>query len=103
MEHSDNALVQLAAQADDPFHINEALNGIPLPAWRNASHPAYNTMLNSKMNGIMTDLKNQYGDNIPTDVAKMRLMELIECVTNTITSFPSLNMQNLAPHISNAC
>jgi len=60
-------------------------------------------MLKSKMDEIMIKLKNKYGDDIPTDVAKEELKDLIECVTAQINFFPNLSMQNLAGTIGGAC
>ncbi|OYX16654.1 MAG: hypothetical protein B7Z16_11110 [Algoriphagus sp. 32-45-6] len=42
VELVNHEVVQKAAKADIPFHINEYDNGIPVESWQNTTHPAYN-------------------------------------------------------------
>src|SRR5690606_14114115 len=43
----EHEVVQRAAKAttNQGFHIDQALNGIPIEAWRNTNHPHYNDLI----------------------------------------------------------
>lgn len=51
--------VQRAAKSGSAFHMNEALNGIAVAAWRNQpNHTTYNNVINGKLDAFRDDFPN---------------------------------------------
>ncbi|WP_256010321.1 AHH domain-containing protein [Desertivirga xinjiangensis] len=73
-EFIDNTVVQKAA--NHGFHMNEALNGIPLPKSVHVEgmvHNAYNTTIQNKLSAITTF----HGANLTPKIAKTEFKNLI--------------------------
>ena len=51
--------IQRAAKSGSAFHMNEALNGIAVAAWRNQpNHTTYNNVINGKLDAFRDDFPN---------------------------------------------
>lgn len=73
-------VVQNAAKSGSAFHINEALNGITVAAWRNQpNHNIYNNLIESKL-----DLFNSLNPNATIDEAYNFVSDLIADVRDWI-------------------
>ena len=89
-------LVQMAAKENVaiPFHMNNALNGIPLSKSvhvEGMAHPAYNTAVNNALDAIV----NRYGSSLTPTIAKQELDVLIGKIKNWINTNPGVNLDNI--------
>jgi len=83
---SSHEVIQKAAKSADAFHMNKALNGIPLStAVHNGSHAAYDQRVVDRLNAI----KNQYGPNMTPQQAYDALTELLNDIRNAIQNNPN--------------
>lgn len=90
VEFAQNAIVQKAAKSSSAFHINEALNGIPLKTSAHLTgHVAYNT----KIGQVLTVL-NQ-GSPSPTE-AYNKLMGFNNYLKILIINNPNLNLGQIS-------
>ena len=88
----NNDVVQKAAQ--EGFHMNEALNGIPLPKEIHVEgmvHSAYNTKISYELNQVLLT----HGNNISAQTAKAELEFLISKVRTWIVNHPGENINNI--------
>ena len=77
-EFRDHPLIQAAARYKDgpPFHINDLLNGIPLPNdVHQNGHAAYNTMIRNYLNDVILP-------NLDTANPKQAYDELIDIINS---------------------
>ncbi|WP_373523757.1 AHH domain-containing protein [Aquiflexum sp.] len=89
-EMANHPLVQKAAKSADAFHLNEALNGIPVPS---AGHLKGHNLYNQKI-GEKLDLINSQS---PTnDIAFQNLTEFIDDLSQLIQNNPSMNMGQIS-------
>ncbi|MEE9362428.1 MAG: AHH domain-containing protein [Cellulophaga sp.] len=88
---SNHSLVQKAAKSKKAFHINEALNGIPVASWRNSNHPAYSNQVVDLMDDIITQ-----SPNLTPNQAFEKLVELKTYVEGVIKNNPNVKIQNLS-------
>ena len=72
------------------FHIDEALNGIPVEAWRNQpNHNVYNTFIKNKLDDLNID-------NPSPEEAYNRLGNLIQDIKNWITNNPNSHLNEIS-------
>jgi hypothetical protein len=83
---STNEVVQKAAKSANAFHMNEALNGIPLStAVHNGSHAAYDQRVLDRL----LEIKNQYGPNMTPEQAYNGLTILVNDIKTAILNNPT--------------
>ena len=87
-------LVQRAAKSKDAFHINEALNGVPLPS---TNHLTGHHLYNAKVLEVVEDLETIATNN---DHAYTLLTGLIQHIDNLIKNNPGLNLGQISDLIS---
>ncbi len=85
-----NKVVQEAAKSKKAFHIDEALNGMPVEKWRNTNHPGYNDLIETKLEAF----KN-YNPNATPDQCYDFLIDLINEAKIAINNNPSVKLQDL--------
>jgi hypothetical protein len=89
----DQKLVQEAAKAKAPFHINEFNNGVNISElFHNGSHPNYTERVKVAMQGIYD---SNGGPNISPQVAQQQLQNLLYRIRNAISSNPTTNIDNI--------
>lgn len=87
-----NEVIQKAAQSGSAFHLNEALNGIPLStAVHNGSHANYDNLVEAGLQRI----RNQYGPNMTPQQAYDALTSLINNVRTAILNNPNTPINQL--------
>jgi len=87
----NNNVIQKAAKSGNAFHLNEALNGIPVASWRNQpNHNAYNNLIESKLNTF-----NNLYPNASVDDAYNFVRDLIEDVRDWVIKNPNSHLNNL--------
>ena len=90
VEFAQYAIVQKAAKSKEAFHINEALNGIPLPTSAHLTgHAAYNTKLEQKL----VQLNNV--SNTPQE-AYTNLTNFANQIRTLIQNNPNMNLGQIA-------
>jgi len=89
----DRQLVQKAAKSKNAFHINEVLNGIPLPS---SNHLTGYSVYNQVLDGKLEYLKSV----ATTDDAAYNLLEgLISHTNDLIINNPTKNLGEIASFI----
>ncbi|WP_256010314.1 AHH domain-containing protein [Desertivirga xinjiangensis] len=89
-EYSTHPVVQKAA--DYGFHMNEALNGIPLSTLiHNGSHTAYST----KVFDELEEIRTLYGSNITPPQAEQAVLDLVNRIRNEMINHPTVHINNL--------
>ncbi len=83
-----NDLVQKAARAGKTFHINEALNAVPVEAWRN--QPNHNIYDQNVQN-----LLDTLPDNLTPNEAYDEILSIIDTIRNTIINNPDVHLNDL--------
>jgi len=84
-------VVQKAAKSGSAFHMNEALNGIAVAAWRNQpNHNTYNNLIKSKLDAFKANNPNA----TPQECYDF-LLELIQQIRDWITSHPNSHLNDL--------
>lgn len=87
----NHSIIQKAAKSKHAFHMNEALNGIPVAAWRNRpNHSLYNHLIKSKLD----DFNNLY-PNANTDEAYTFVSDLIGDIRNWVINNPNSHLNEL--------
>lgn len=83
--------VQRAAKSGNAFHMNEALNGIEVAAWRNQpNHQAYNDIINAKLDKFRDDFPNATPAQCYTF-----LTELIKDIKTWIKNNPNSHLNDI--------
>jgi hypothetical protein len=95
-EFCSHEVVQMAAKENvtNPFHMNNALNGIPLPKnvhVEGMAHPGYNTAVETALNIV----ENRYGSSLTPAIAKQELDVLVAKIKNWIYTNPGANLNNI--------
>lgn len=91
LNKQSHAVVQKAAQSKNAFHMNEALNGIPLEnAVHFGSHADYDKIIQRKLDTFM-----QSNPNATPDECYKKIMEIIQEVRTAITNNPNTPINNL--------
>lgn len=89
---STNEVIQKAAKSANAFHMNSALNGIPLTtAVHNGSHAAYDQRVVDRL----LEIRNTYGPNMTPDQAYAGLMDLIQDIKTAILNNPGTPINNI--------
>jgi hypothetical protein len=84
-------VIQKVASSQSAFHMNEALNGIPVASWRNQpNHPVYTNLVESKL-----DEFNLLNPDASLDEAYDFVSDLIADIESWIVNNPSLHLNNL--------
>ena len=83
-------MVQKAAKAELPFHINEFSNGIAVDAWQNTTHPNYN----NRILEILNDYAEDFKDATPAE-AKAFVEGEMEAIFQLIDNNPSIKIDRL--------
>lgn len=84
-------VIQKAAQFGSAFHMNEALNGIAVAAWRNQpNHNAYNTLINSKLDAF----RDLYPNATPQECYNF-LTDLINDIRTWVINNPNSHLNDL--------
>uniref|UniRef100_UPI00404B414F AHH domain-containing protein n=3 Tax=Gelidibacter sp. TaxID=2018083 RepID=UPI00404B414F len=84
-------VVQKAAKSGNAFHMNEALNGIAVAAWRNQpNHTAYSNLIKSKL-----DLFSLQNPNATPQECYNFLSNLIQDIRNWVINNPNSHLNNL--------
>ncbi|WP_167398261.1 AHH domain-containing protein [Flavobacterium crocinum] len=80
--------IQKAAKSQHAFHMNEALNGIPLDkAIHSGSHPHYDSLIQARLNAIPA--------NATPDQAYAKVLDLINDVKDAIKNNPNVPLNQL--------
>ena len=83
-------VVQKAAKSKHAFHIDEALNGIPVEAWRNQpNHPEYTNQVLKKLQDFSND-----NPNATLQECYDFLTDLIDDIKTAITNNPNLHLNH---------
>lgn len=86
---SGHPVIQKAAQSQQAFHMNEALNGIPLSnTLHNGSHSNYDNLVLVRLNAIMQS-------NPTPDQAYAAVMELIDDIRSAIQNSPGVHINQI--------
>lgn len=84
-------VVQKAAKHGSAFHMNEALNGIAVAAWRNQpNHNTYNNIINSKL-----DAFRDLNPNATPQECYEFLTDLIEDIRTWVINNPNSHLNDL--------
>lgn len=89
----EHEVVQRAAQANvnQGFHIDQALNGIPIAAWRNQpNHPNYNNLIRQKLVNFLAQNPNATPQQCYTF-----LTNLIQQARQAVINNPNVHLNNL--------
>jgi hypothetical protein len=90
LEHIKHPVIQKAAKAENPFHINQFDNGIAVDAWQNTNHPAYNSRLEA-----ILDLWNSGNPNASPEAANAFLEDKMEEIFLIIQNNPNTKINDL--------
>ena len=88
----EHVLIQKAANSPNAFHINEMLNGIPLPS---TGHLTGHNVYNAKIQSILTTNNNAI-DNMNPDEAFTFLNGLISHINDLILTNSNKNLGEIA-------
>ena len=91
-EFSNHEIVQKAAKTNDPFHMNDILNGIPLPT---TGHLTGHNLYNDKLNQILTNLNNS-NPNMSANQAYNHILALTNQIKTHIKNNPTYNLGQIA-------
>ncbi|WP_228455493.1 AHH domain-containing protein [Chryseobacterium potabilaquae] len=81
-------VVQKAAKSKNAFHLNEALNGIPVASWRNKyNHFDYNDLIFTKL--------EELPPNLTEEQAYKELMAILKKAKQAIISNPNTHLNDL--------
>jgi A nuclease family of the HNH/ENDO VII superfamily with conserved AHH len=84
-------VIQKAAQSDNAFHMNEALNGIPLStAVHNGSHANYDNLIAKRLDDFIRD-----NPNATTNQCYDALMDIINDIRAAIQNNPNIPINQL--------
>jgi hypothetical protein len=91
-EIADDAVVQAAALSKEAFHLQKALNGIPLSTIQHmGSHPNYT----ARVKTALTNILNSYGGTISPSDASQKLQELITKIRTAIINNPNTKIDDI--------
>ncbi|MBF03751.1 MAG: hypothetical protein CMP76_10695 [Flavobacterium sp.] len=84
-------IIQRAAKSGSAFHMNEALNGIAVAAWRNQpNHNAYNNLIQTRLNNYLLEFPNASPQQCHNFVSS-----LIQDIRNWVVSNPNSHLNDL--------
>ena len=81
-------VIQKAAKSGSTFHMNEALNGIAVAAWRNQpNYNAYNNLIKSKLDALPY--------NLTSNQAYTQLTNILNQARQVIINNPDTHLNDL--------
>jgi hypothetical protein len=95
-EHAAHDVVQIAAKGPNPFHMNEALNGIALAKEVHVEgvvHSIYNTRVHT----ALEEIAQRHGSNLTPVIARQELEGLVGKIRTWIQNNPGVNLNNIGP------
>lgn len=95
-DFADNPIVQKAAKADSPFHLNASQNGIPLPS---TDHLTGHNLYNNKIEEILT-IFNNGNLNASFEVSNNFIIGLTNHLDELISINPGFNLGQISEVIS---
>ena len=85
-------VIQKAAGANFPFHVQDILNGIPLsPLQHKGSHDLYTGRVRSALN----DIKQRFGASLTPEIAYNEIVDLTNRIKEAILANPNTNIENI--------
>jgi hypothetical protein len=94
VELVNHEVVQKAAKADIPFHINEYDNGIPVESWQNTTHPAYNNRVREILERYKASYKNFEDEVSPKEAYQFLQFEMAK-LKNLISNNSTTKINDL--------
>lgn len=91
-EFSNYAIVQKAAKSSNAFHMNDFINGIPLPT---TGHLTGHSVYNAKLQEILLDL-NSKNPNMSPNEAYNHLQAITNQIKTLIQNNPNYNLGQIA-------
>lgn len=80
--------IQKGAKSSHAFHMDDALNGIPVEAWRNQpNHNSLNLLIKSKLDALP--------NNLNPEQAYSALLDIINQAKNAIINNPNVHLNNI--------
>ncbi|WP_348741112.1 hypothetical protein [Tenacibaculum sp. 190524A05c] len=87
----NHPIIQKAAKSGSAFHMNEALNGIAVAAWRNQpNHPVYTNLIKSKLDDF-----NNLNPNASLNEAYNFVSNLVNDVRTWVINNPNKHLNEL--------
>jgi hypothetical protein len=85
-------VIQKAAQARFPFHVQDVLNGIPLNTIQHSGkHPKYTERVRTEL----AKIKTKHGTNLTPEIAYHEIVDLTERIKAAILASPNTNIENI--------
>ena len=92
VDQTSQSVIQKAAQARFPFHVQDIMNGIPISALQHSgSHPNYTLRVNQALENI----KISYGSNLTPEIAYQEIVNLTNRIKAEIASHPNTKIDDL--------
>lgn len=87
----NHSVIQKTAKSGSAFHMNEALNGIAVAAWRNQpNHNTYNSLVKSKLDNF----RDLNPNATPQDCYDF-LTDLIQDIRNWVINNPNSHLNDI--------
>jgi uncharacterized membrane protein YgcG len=85
-------VIQKAASAKFPFHVQDILNGIPLTTAQHlGSHPQYT----QRVKNALLEIETRVGANLTPEIAYQEIVNLTNRIKSIIIANPNLNIDNI--------
>jgi A nuclease family of the HNH/ENDO VII superfamily with conserved AHH len=85
-------VIQKAASAKFPFHVQDLLNGIPLTTAQHlGSHPQYT----QRVKNALLEIETRIGANLTPEIAYQEIVNLTNRIKSVINANPNLNIENI--------
>lgn len=85
-------VIQKAASAKFPFHVQDILNGVPLTAAQHlGSHPQYT----QRVRLALQQIKNTHGSNLTPEIAYQEIVDLTNRIKQAILANPNTSIENI--------
>jgi hypothetical protein len=92
VDQNSQTVIQKAAQAVFPFHVQDVMNGIPISALQHSgSHPNYTIRVNQALENI----EISYGSNLTPEIAYQEIVNLTNRIKAEIASHPNTKIDDL--------
>jgi hypothetical protein len=85
-------VIQKAASARFPFHVQDILNGVPLTTAQHiGSHPQYT----ERVRIALQEIKTRHGVNLTPEIAYQEIVDLTNRIKAVITANPNVSIENI--------